>query len=108
MLPIETPWVPEGIVRTEMCYVWDLEAGGIPLHHRFLTKTLVVFGFGLKQSSPMLTRQLVTVRPSTLYESQPSVFLGMFWSKIPLAKKLTIQSAGGTYGGKPGWLTLPQ
>lgn len=66
MLPMETPWVP--------------------LHQRFCTKMLVVFGFGLKQSSPMFTRALVTVRPSTLYESQPSVFLGRLalvdWASI--------------------------
>lgn len=56
MLPMLTPWVL--------------------LHHRFWTKILVVLGFGEKQSSPMSTRVLVTVRPLTFSESNPSVFLG--------------------------------
>ena len=46
------------------------------LHHRFCTKMFVVFGFGEKQSSPISTRVLVTRSPSTLRESNPSVFLG--------------------------------
>jgi hypothetical protein len=43
---------------------------------------LVVLGFGEKQSSPTLTRVLRTVRPSTLSESKPSVFLGRDWGRI--------------------------
>jgi hypothetical protein len=41
---------------------------------------LVVFGLGEKQSSPTLTRVFVTVNPSTLSESKPSVFFGRAFS----------------------------
>lgn len=46
---------------------------------------LVVFGLGEKQSSPTLTRVFVTVRPSTLSESKPSVFLGRAWHDLVLS-----------------------
>ena len=41
-----------------------------------LTKMFVVLGFGEKQSSPTLTREFVTVKPSVFKESKPSVFFG--------------------------------
>jgi len=53
-----------------------METPWVPLHQRFETWMFVVFGFGEKQSSPTLTRVLRTVRPETLRESKPSVFLG--------------------------------
>src|SRR6266536_6419898 len=47
-----------------------------------LTRIFVVLGLGLKQSSPILTHAFRTVRPSTLYESHPSVFFGRFCSML--------------------------
>jgi hypothetical protein len=54
---------------------------------------LVVFGFGEKQSSPTLTRVFVTVRPSTLSESKPSVFLGRAWKESVLSSTNKIERA---------------
>jgi len=61
----------------------------VPLHHRFLTKMFVVFGFGEKQSSPTLTRVFVTVKPSTFRESKPSVFLGSVDALVDTASMYT-------------------
>lgn len=38
----------------------------------------MVFALGLMQSSPLLTQESNTVKPSTLYVSHPSLFLGRF------------------------------
>lgn len=73
--------------------ILPIDAPCVPLHQRFFTKTLVVLGFGERQSSPISTRVFVTVNPSTLSVSKPSVFLGSACGP-PLAYPLLPQVNG--------------